>query len=209
MFGTVIVYSSLGIALRRRAMVAGANPALHGTASAANIRRAARYLFIYPIIYVICALPLAAGRMAAMSGRTVSPIYYLIAGSLMGSCGWIDALLYAFTRRRLLFVSAGLKDERTKSRNDPTECSRMESRHSNDYSSMRNLNTKHTSSDEELSSDLAATGGVTQETTIHITSQLREDLEDIQLEEMGRRKHFGYSDSHRNLRPGSAGWKPA
>jgi hypothetical protein len=38
-------------------------------------------MVLYPIVYTICALPLAAGRMAAMTGFTVPYLYYCLAGS--------------------------------------------------------------------------------------------------------------------------------
>jgi hypothetical protein len=40
--------------------------------------------------------------MAAMSGHTPSDAYYLAAGSLITSCGWMDCILYALTRRVLV-----------------------------------------------------------------------------------------------------------
>lgn len=96
MFGVIIVYSIIFLRLRLRA--ASASPA----SSAAN-RRAARYMIIYPLVYVICTLPLAAGRMAAMTGRYIPYTYYCVAGSMITSCGWLDVILYAVTRRALIF----------------------------------------------------------------------------------------------------------
>lgn len=37
-----------------------------------------------------------------MSGHTFSDDYYLVAGALMTSCGWLDTLLYTLTRRVLV-----------------------------------------------------------------------------------------------------------
>jgi hypothetical protein len=56
-------------------------------------------MVLYPIIYVILTLPLAAGRMAAMAGRKLPITYYCVAGALLTSCGWLDTLLYTLTRR--------------------------------------------------------------------------------------------------------------
>ena len=60
-------------------------------------------MVLYPTIYVICTLPLAAGRMASMTGVTVTYWYYCLAGAAIASCGWLDVLLYACTRRALVF----------------------------------------------------------------------------------------------------------
>lgn len=56
----------------------------------------------YPAFYVALTLPLAAGRLAAMTGTTLSPVYYSIAGSMMASCGFIDVILYVTTRKALV-----------------------------------------------------------------------------------------------------------
>jgi hypothetical protein len=64
-----------------------------------RIHRIARYMVLYPITYVILSLPLAAGRMASMTGKTLPISYYCTAGALMTSSGFVDAILYAITRR--------------------------------------------------------------------------------------------------------------
>jgi G protein-coupled glucose receptor regulating Gpa2 C-term len=58
---------------------------------------------VYPLIYVICTLPLASARTAAMAGRNVPMSYLLFAGAMITSNGWLDCLLYALTRRILIF----------------------------------------------------------------------------------------------------------
>ena len=47
-------------------------------------------------------LPLAAGRLAAMTGNTLSLSYYCVAGSMMASCGFVDVILYVTTRKALV-----------------------------------------------------------------------------------------------------------
>jgi hypothetical protein len=37
--------------------------------------------------------------MVAMTGQDMPDIFFVVAGSLLTSCGWIDALLYTLTRR--------------------------------------------------------------------------------------------------------------
>jgi len=67
--------------------------------STTKLSQAARYMILYPVIYVVLTLPLAAGRMAAMAGKTLPIQYYCMAGSFLTSCGWLDTLLYTLTRR--------------------------------------------------------------------------------------------------------------
>jgi hypothetical protein len=99
MFGVIIVYGIIFLRLRLRATTAS-------PASSASNRRAARYMIIYPLVYVFCTLPLASGRMASMTGRTIPYAYFCLAGSMITSCGWLDVLLYAVTRRILIFSEA-------------------------------------------------------------------------------------------------------
>ena len=71
------------------------------------MKRAAKYMIIYPVVYVVCTLPLAGGRMAAMTGKIVVPYWWFcFAGSAITSCGWLDVLLYAVTRHVLVFSRA-------------------------------------------------------------------------------------------------------
>lgn len=69
--------------------------------SSKQILRAARYMAIYPIVYITMWIPLAAARMAVYAGHTVPQLYLLAAGILIASCGWVDAAVYAYTRRIL------------------------------------------------------------------------------------------------------------
>jgi hypothetical protein len=38
-----------------------------------------------------------------MRGKVLPDMYYLVSGALFTSAGWVDTLLYTFTRRTLLF----------------------------------------------------------------------------------------------------------
>ncbi|KAI1100718.1 G protein-coupled glucose receptor regulating Gpa2-domain-containing protein [Jackrogersella minutella] len=71
--------------------------------NAESLRKARTAMLAYAIIYTILSLPLAAGRMASMSNNQPSDEYYLIAGALFTSSGWVDTVLYTITRRSLLF----------------------------------------------------------------------------------------------------------
>lgn len=99
-FGTMIIYGLIFVRLRGQL-----KSIVHVNSRSTNsvgLTKAARYMILYPAIYMILTLPLAAGRMAAMTGVTLPDTYYCIAGSLMTSCGWLDALLYTLTRRALI-----------------------------------------------------------------------------------------------------------
>lgn len=69
----------------------------------AYINRAARYMVMYPVVYVVFSLPLPAGRLAVWNGAKVSLVFYCVGATLMTSCGFIDTILYTFTRR--MFVT--------------------------------------------------------------------------------------------------------
>ncbi|KAI3342155.1 hypothetical protein F4824DRAFT_511910 [Ustulina deusta] len=59
---------------------------------------------IYPVIYLICILPLAIGRVATMAGREPSLGYFCFAGALVSSNGWLDVLVFTTTRRSIVFA---------------------------------------------------------------------------------------------------------
>lgn len=68
---------------------------------------------IYPLIYVVCTLPLAVGRVATMASATVPIAYYCFAGAAMVSNGLLDCILFSSTRHSIVFGAAdqiGIKD---------------------------------------------------------------------------------------------------
>ena len=104
MGGTVVTYVLIFISIRMKARGFGQTHSMQSNDSdPADLRRAMKYMIIYPIAYVICTLPLAGGRMAAMTGIKIGLSYYCLAGAAITSCGWIDVLLYTMTRRVLVF----------------------------------------------------------------------------------------------------------
>ena len=70
MFGTVSTYVLILLSITARSSGRFDYPNEDGTNPAAT-GRAAKYMVIYPLVYVICTLPLAGGRMAAMTGMVV------------------------------------------------------------------------------------------------------------------------------------------
>lgn len=101
-FGTIIIYAHIFFHLRGRIRSIINN-------DTRKLSRATKFMVMYPLVYVILTLPIAVGRMAAMTGTKMNDVFFCIAGSLLTSCGWIDALLYALTRRVLVSqdLSAG------------------------------------------------------------------------------------------------------
>lgn len=109
MFGTIIIYALIHIFLNAKFTAqnkSGSDTTSEQRAELASTKRAAKYMVIYPAVYVVCTLPLAGGRMAAMSGIKVPYWYFCFAGSMITSCGWLDVVLYAITRHVLIFSKA-------------------------------------------------------------------------------------------------------
>lgn len=67
---------------------------------------------VYPFAYITLTLPLAVGRVAAMTGKNVSLVYLVVAGTMMASCGVIDVILYMNTRKALVKTSVGMKSNK-------------------------------------------------------------------------------------------------
>lgn len=98
MLGTAIIYTLIYTSIRPKP-----SPNITKTPQYMAAKRAARYMIICPVVYVACTLPLAGGRMVAMTGMKVPLWYYCLAGAAITSCGWLDVLLYIFTRRAFVF----------------------------------------------------------------------------------------------------------
>lgn len=98
-FGTLLVYALIFIYLRKHLTNMSGSGAGGGQS---KVSQAARYMVVYPLAYVLLTLPLAAGRMATMTGNVLPLPYYCAAGSMMTSSGWIDVALYTLTRRVLV-----------------------------------------------------------------------------------------------------------
>lgn len=77
-----------------------------------RIAKSARYMVVYPFAYVALTLPLAAGRVAAMAGKSPPLSYLAVAGVLMSSCGIVDVVLYITTRKALIRTNVGVKSSR-------------------------------------------------------------------------------------------------
>jgi G protein-coupled glucose receptor regulating Gpa2/G protein-coupled glucose receptor regulating Gpa2 C-term len=100
-FGTVLIYIAMFVALQYRIK---SNFYSGSTKQSEQARTAARLMIIYPIIYVICTLPLATLRMVSMASTTMPGFaWFCFAGAMITSNGWMDVCLYTLTRRIMLF----------------------------------------------------------------------------------------------------------
>ncbi|QDS73064.1 hypothetical protein FKW77_009763 [Venturia effusa] len=99
--GTVVVYASMIFALRHRIKTNFYRSAQRTR----NARDAAHLMIVYPVIYVVCTLPLATLRMFSMAHPDIkiSGGWFCFAGAMITSNGWCDVLLYSLTRRIVLF----------------------------------------------------------------------------------------------------------
>lgn len=78
-FGTVCLYAVMYFQLRRQ-IAASSILGNNQLDSLKRLRRVVGYMTIYPIVYIVLSLPLAAGRMATASGNTPSITFFCVAG---------------------------------------------------------------------------------------------------------------------------------
>ncbi|PTU17956.1 hypothetical protein P175DRAFT_0496112 [Aspergillus ochraceoroseus IBT 24754] len=100
-FGAVILYGIMFIYLRRRTSES-AKLRQHHQDQLKRLNRVVIYMVIYPFMYLMLSLPLAAGRMSSSRHVVPSKIYFAVAGSLMALSGLGDTIVYTLTRRQLL-----------------------------------------------------------------------------------------------------------
>ena len=93
--GTMAIYGHIFVHLRGRMRSIMNN-------DTTKLFRAKKFMILYPAVYVTLTLPIAVGRMVVMTGTEMPDAFFCVAGILLTSCGWIDVLLYALTRRVLV-----------------------------------------------------------------------------------------------------------
>jgi hypothetical protein len=99
-FGTVVIYAATFIIIRKRVA-----SSFYDNETKLRAQSAAKLVVAYPIIYVICTLPLVIARLMSMADRKGTYAQLCIAGAMITSNGWLDVLLYSVTRSNLLFGS--------------------------------------------------------------------------------------------------------
>ncbi|KAF1809862.1 hypothetical protein P152DRAFT_451526 [Eremomyces bilateralis CBS 781.70] len=115
-FGLILVYSIVLIRLFR--VSNDRNNFLHTTDLASRI---ARNMALYPVFYCGLTIPVAVVRMVAMSGSTAPTGLYIFAGCCLTSIGWVDAILYGWTRHLVRFDSRPWRrDTNSASRSKPS-----------------------------------------------------------------------------------------
>jgi hypothetical protein len=96
MSSTILIYVTVYITLRARS----------SSSTATTPHGATPLMILYPTIYAVCTAPLAAGRIASMAGWDIDLAYFCAAGSMIACNGWLDTLLYGFTRRGIVFAGS-------------------------------------------------------------------------------------------------------
>jgi hypothetical protein len=103
---TVVLYTAIFISLRREDRAAANASQGTGDGDYPSLRLSHNPAFlIYPIIYVLCTLPLAVGRLASMTGAETPIRYLCFAGAMISSNGLFDCLLFGTTRNVIVFAS--------------------------------------------------------------------------------------------------------
>ncbi|KAK1566336.1 uncharacterized protein LY79DRAFT_594994 [Colletotrichum navitas] len=65
-----------------------------------------RVVFLmYPLVFLLCTAPLALGQVMQHGGVKLPTAYLAWAGVMISSNGWLDVLVFSFTRGRILFVA--------------------------------------------------------------------------------------------------------
>ncbi|OAL05881.1 integral membrane protein-like protein [Phaeosphaeriaceae sp. SRC1lsM3a] len=97
-FGNVLIYLTIYTILITRIRSGYYTPD-----EAKRVKSISNLMVVYPLVYVVCTIPLASARMAAMSGSPPSLARLCLAGAMITSNGWLDVLLYTLTRRIMIF----------------------------------------------------------------------------------------------------------
>jgi hypothetical protein len=101
---TCSLYTAIFISLRRQARTGDGENDEGPTELQVQLGRNPAFL-IYPVIYVLCTLPLALGRLLTMAGAKVPTEYFCFAGAMIASNGSFDCLLFGTTRNVIVFAS--------------------------------------------------------------------------------------------------------
>lgn len=100
-FGTVVIYALIWLIIQRRVK----ESFYTNSKTALRARSAAKTIIVYPIVFVVCTLPLVKARLTSMANQHVGFLELIVAACMITSNGWLDVLLYTLTRRGVLFGS--------------------------------------------------------------------------------------------------------
>lgn len=192
-FGTVVLYAIMYLQLRRQ-IAASSILGNSQIESLKRLRRVVGYMTIYPLVYIVLSLPLAAGRMASAHGDDPSITFFVCAGllarflllisrsnfclgAIITTSGLVDVVLYTLTRRSLIIDT---EDSHNMSYNKfPSKGRRGDNNLTTVTADMRSPTSKMDTRERDGSTDnivqhgveLSPMGKVYQETTIEITSE--------------------------------------
>lgn len=97
---TSALYISIYLSLRREAKSQAHDSGPNRT----NIRLKHKPAFlVYPVIYVMCTLPLVLARIIDMAGIHIPIEYYCFTGAIIASNGSFDCVLFGTTRHAIVF----------------------------------------------------------------------------------------------------------
>ncbi|KAL1611513.1 hypothetical protein SLS59_000232 [Nothophoma quercina] len=105
-FGSIFIYAITYTILLHRIRTGYYKPE-----ESKRVRAISNLMVVYPVVYVICTLPLASARMAAMTGNPPSLARLCLSGAMITSNGWLDVLLYTCTRRIMIFSDEPPSDD--------------------------------------------------------------------------------------------------
>ncbi|KAF2202239.1 integral membrane protein-like protein [Delitschia confertaspora ATCC 74209] len=97
-FGNILIYAMIYFILYHRI-----RHNYYTEDQISRVKSILNLMVVYPIVYVVCTLPLASARMASMFDRPPSWGRLCFSALMITSNGWLDVLLYTLTRRILLF----------------------------------------------------------------------------------------------------------
>ncbi|EUC48032.1 hypothetical protein COCMIDRAFT_2994 [Bipolaris oryzae ATCC 44560] len=193
-FGNVIIYALIYAILIVRIRSGHYKPE-----ESERVRSIANLMVVYPLVYIICTIPLASARMAAMSGSPPSLARLCLCGAIITSNGWLDVILYTITRRILIFSDEPPSEENgidtfavfwvEKPTRFGGECT-VEATNSHAKTRRGKNKSRITLSSSNDSSDDLVSAGATDIkliTTTQVTSELAQP-EDVEEMEAGARK---------------------
>ncbi|KAF1841749.1 integral membrane protein-like protein [Cucurbitaria berberidis CBS 394.84] len=105
-FGNVLIYATIYTILLHRM-----RHGYYSTEEAKRVKSISNLMVAYPLVYVVCTIPLASARMASMSGNPPSLTRLCLSGAMITSNGWLDVLLYTCTRRIMIFSDEPPSDD--------------------------------------------------------------------------------------------------
>lgn len=203
-----MLYASLFVYLRRRMQQAAALRQQHQE-NLKRLNRVVIYMVIYPFVYLVLSLPLAAGRMASARHVAPSRTYFAVAGSLMALSGGMDVAVYTLTRRHLLLETESSTSDQNYAYEDTNAIQthistaggkekkfRVGSRLRRGLQTVPSVNETANDDRDDSTEDIMRKGdlemgnlghGVYQETTIEISSEPVEPADQLQTNQQRHR----------------------